>query len=117
MKARCECYLHTNQQITPSDSLEPEWVLSSRSMVDCPDCNAKGCNMAEITIEDPITVEVAAEITGLTDSRIRQLCIEYQSSNGISGLKSKKFGRDWQIEREAAEAYERTNKGPKPESS
>lgn len=117
MKARCDCYLNTNQQITEHGSLEPEWVLSSNRMVDCPDCNAKGCDMAEITIEDPITVEMATSITGLKAPRIRELCREYRDTNGESGLKSKKFGRDWQIERSAAEDYERTNRGPKPETN
>jgi hypothetical protein len=69
-----------------------------------------------VIIENPIPVKKAAEITGLKESRIQQLCREYQETEGISGLKSKKFGRDWQVERQSAEEYERSNRGPKPES-
>lgn len=66
-----------------------------------------------VVISDPISVTEAAEIIGVTVSRIQQLCREYQETKSEKGLKSKKMGRDWWLERESAEDYERTNRGPK----
>lgn len=68
----------------------------------------------KVVINDPITAKEAVAITGVSDSRIQQLCREYKETKGEGGLKSKKFGHIWQIERESAEEYERTNRGPKP---
>ena len=71
----------------------------------------------KVEITDPITVIEAMKITGLSDTRVQQLCRQYQDTEGQKGLKSKKFGRDWQIERNAATEYERTKRGPKPETN
>ena len=68
----------------------------------------------EVVIEDAITVREAAQIAGIVESRVRQLCREYQETQGDSGLKSKKWGHYWQVERLVAERYERTTRGPKP---
>ena len=69
----------------------------------------------EVTIENPITVSDAAKLAKLSKERIQQLCRMYQATKGESGLKSKMFGHIWQVEKEAAENYERTNRGPKSE--
>lgn len=94
----------------------PHAEAQLQRMVDSECVATKGFSMS-VTIDNPITVAKAAEITGLKPARVQQLCREFQKTKGASGLKSKKFGRDWQIEKEAAEAYERTNRGPKPETN
>lgn len=64
-----------------------------------------------VEIEHPISVSEAVKITGVKGSTIRYLCRQYQQTQGSKGLKSAKWGRDWQIEKQAAEDYERTNRG------
>ena len=69
--------------------------------------------MFAVVIEDAITVREAARIAEIAESRVRQLCREYQETRGESGLKSKKWGHYWQVERAAAEGYDRSTRGPK----
>jgi excisionase family DNA binding protein len=54
------------------------------------------------------TTKEAAEILGLSEARVRQLC---QSGE----LKSQKFGRDWHVKKSAIKSYlnKKNKKGDK----
>lgn len=66
-----------------------------------------------VTIEHPISVSEAVEITGYSRTQIRRFCQEYHDTQGKSGLKSAKFGKGktipWYIEKSALEEFYKTN--------
>lgn len=56
-----------------------------------------------------ITTEAAAEIMDVAEETVRRLCREGDK------LKCRKFRRDWQVDRESAEAYQKSE-GGRPKS-
>ena len=48
--------------------------------------------------EDWLTTKGAAQMAGVTDARIRQLCISNQ-------LECRKWGRDWQVNAESLKEW------------
>lgn len=66
--------------------------------------NTSSVNSLEKVMTNWITVKVAALRMGITASRVRQLA----RNNEIRG---QHFGRDWQIDADSIEAFEKDNRG------
>lgn len=61
-------------------------------------------------LDEWITVTEATAIMPVGKAQIQKLCRQYEESDGERGIKSKRVGPIWLVEKHAAEDYERIRK-------